>query len=294
MAISLAARMILKKGSLVLVGEPSYLNANLIFQEAGASLERIPVDENGMDVEKIGKICRRKKPDLLYIIPHHHHPTTVTLSADRRMKLLELINTYQFPVIEDDYDYDFHYGRSPILPLASADHGSRVIYIGSFSKILSSSIRIGFMVAPENFIQGAATLRRLVDIRGDILLEEALAELFRSGAMQRHIRKAAKLYNQRRDRFCTWLADELGDKISFNKPPGGMAAWVAFDKQLPLTDISTRASSMGLFMSDGSFYNTGPVQYNALRMGFASLNEVEMAEIIGLLGKLTRKPGNRP
>ena len=293
MAIFMAARMILKKGSLVLVGEPNYLNANLIFKEAGAILERIPVDEGGIDVDWIEKICKRKKPALLYIIPHHHHPTTVTLSADRRMKLLQLINTYNLPVIEDDYDYDFHYGRSPILPIASADHGGKVIYIGSLSKTIATSIRVGYMVAPENFIQGASVLRRLINIRGDILLEEALAELFHLGAMMRHIRKSAKLYGERRDRFCSLLTDALGDKISFLKPPGGMAAWVTFTRQFPLASLAPKASERGLYMSDGTFYNTGLTQYNALRMGFASLNEKEMQETVSIIRELTKKPLNR-
>ncbi|MEO6167280.1 MAG: PLP-dependent aminotransferase family protein, partial [Chitinophagales bacterium] len=107
MAIHIAANMILKRDSTVVVGEPNYFMANEIFKQCGAKLIQVPVDENGIDVNQLEKICRRKKPDLLYIIPHHHHPTTVTLSADRRIKLLQLINSYNLPVIEDDYDYDF-------------------------------------------------------------------------------------------------------------------------------------------------------------------------------------------
>jgi GntR family transcriptional regulator/MocR family aminotransferase len=134
MAISLASNSILKPGSIALVAEPNYRIANMIFEHSGAKLLRVSVDEHGIDVDAIEKICRKKKPDLLYVIPHHHHPTTVTLSAERRMKLLHLIRKYRFAVIEDDYDYDFHYSSSPILPLASADHDGLVIYIGSLAK----------------------------------------------------------------------------------------------------------------------------------------------------------------
>jgi len=291
MAIYMAANMLIQNGSTVLVGEPNYPNANFIFQQLGASLIRVPVDEYGIDVDRIDRICRRKKPSLLYIVPHHHHPTTVTLSADRRMKLLQLINTHRLPVIEDDYDYDFHYGKGPILPLATADHGGRVIYVGSLSKCLASSIRVGYMVAPQDFIKEASSLRRMINIRGDILLEEALADLYHSGAMQRHIRKSVKLYRERRDRFCEMLADAMGDKIAFNVPPGGMAAWVRFREEYPLPGIAQEAARLGLFMSDGHFYNSGSVRYNALRMGFASLNEQEMTEIVAILKKLTERTG---
>ena len=288
MAIYIAATMIIKPGTTVIVGEPNYGMANMLFEHCGAKLVRVPVDENGIDVNSIEKICKKKKPGLLYIIPHHHHPTTVTLSSQRRMQLLELIRKYNFPVIEDDYDYDFHYNSSPILPLASADHNGNVIYIGSITKSFTSSLKVGYMVAPKNFISETLHLRRLIDIRGDNLMEEALAVLFNSGDMQKHLKKSLKLYRQRRDMFCELLDDELGKQLNFEKPAGGMALWVQFNKKNPLPAIAKQASAMGLFMSDGSFYNSPATNYNALRMGFASLNEKEMEEAVRILKKVVK------
>ncbi len=143
MAIFIAARIILKPGSTVVVGEPNYAIANNVFRQFGAKLIKVPVDANGIDVKAIGKICKQEKPDLLSLIPHHQHPPTVTLSAERRMLLLQLIRKYKFPVIEDDYDYDSHYGRSFLLDLAMGDHGGRVTHIGSLTKTLASYIRSG-------------------------------------------------------------------------------------------------------------------------------------------------------
>jgi GntR family transcriptional regulator / MocR family aminotransferase len=283
MAIFIAARLILKPGSTVLVGEPNYFMADMMFQQFGAKLQRIPVDGYGMDVSVIESICKRSKPDLLYIIPHHHHPTTVTLSAERRMQLLELVRYYKIPVIEDDYDYDFHYSSSPILPLASADHGGNVIYIGSLTKTLASSLRLGYMIAPENFIKEAASFRKMIDIRSDNVLEEALAMLFKNGDIQRHLKKSVKLYHARRDALCSLLQKELSDVVSFHKPSGGMALWVKFNKEYPLPSVAARASSKGLLMSDGSNYSYGTINYNSLRMGFASLNETEMKEVVAII-----------
>lgn len=286
MAIYIAASMLIKQGSSVIVGEPNYGTANSIFEYFGAKLIKVPVDENGIDVDAIEKLCRKKKPAMLYIIPHHHHPTTVTLSAARRMKLLSLIREYKLPVIEDDYDYDFHYARSPILPLASADHGGYVIYIGSITKCFASAIRMGYLVAPEDFVNNAAQLKRMIDIRGDVLLEESLAILFNNGDMQKHLKKSLKIYQQRRDLFCDLLENEFKDKLSFTKPSGGMSVWVQFDKRYELKQIAEKASTQGLFMGDGSFYNTGKINYNALRMGFASLNEKEIQGAMGVLKKV--------
>jgi GntR family transcriptional regulator/MocR family aminotransferase len=288
MAIYIAAAIIIKPGTTVIVGEPNYGMANMLFEHLGAKLIRVPVDDNGIDVDALEKICKKKKPGLLYIVPHHHHPTTVTLSSQRRMQLLALIRQYNFPVIEDDYDYDFHYNSSPILPLASAEHNGNVIYIGSITKSFTSSFKVGYMVAPQNFIAETLKLRRLIDIRGDNLMEEALAVLFDTGDMQKHLKKSLKLYHQRRDLFCDLLNNSIGKHISFEKPSGGMALWVRFNKKKLLPSISQQASALGLFINDGSFYNSGTVNYNGLRMGFASLNEKEMEEAVKVLGKVVR------
>ncbi|MFT3823852.1 MAG: PLP-dependent aminotransferase family protein [Chitinophagaceae bacterium] len=283
MAIFIAARMILKPGSTVITGESNYFLATTIFQQFGAKVIRVSVDENGLDVDEIAKVCKKKRPDLLYVIPHHHHPTTVTMSAERRMKLLELIREYKLPVIEDDYDFDFHYNSSPVLPLASSDHGGRVIYIGSLTKSLSTSIRIGYLVATEDFVREAILFRRMMDMRGDNLMEEALAVLFKNGDMVRHLKKSVKLYHERRDLFCGLLEKELGGLVSFRKPSGGMAVWARFDARHPLPAISAKAAAKGLFISDGNSYNYGTDSQNALRLGFASLNEKEMKEVVGIL-----------
>jgi GntR family transcriptional regulator/MocR family aminotransferase len=286
MAIFIAARMLLKPGARVIVGDPSYSMANNIFEQFGAKLIKVPVDNEGINVDEIERLCIKQKPDMLYIIPHHHHPTTVTLSAGRRMKLLSLIREYRLPVIEDDYDYDFHYTRSPILPLASADHGGYVIYISSITKCFASSIRMGYLVSSEEFVNQAAQLREMIDIRGDVLLEESLAILFNNGDMQKHLKKSVKIYQQRRDLFCDLLQKEFAGKLSFAKPSGGMSVWVKFDKKYNLKEISQQAGVQGLYIADGTSYNTGKAKHNALRMGFASLNEKEMQGVIGILKKL--------
>jgi GntR family transcriptional regulator/MocR family aminotransferase len=283
MAIYLAAKLLLKPGSVVLVGNPNYYLADLLFRETGASIKRVPVDENGMDVNWIAKYCEKKKPDLLYIIPHHHHPTTVTMSAGRRLQLLELIRRYQFPVIEDDYDYDFHYNSSPILPLASADHSGFVIYIGSLTKALAPGFRIGYMIANPDFIFAAMQYRRILDIRGDQPLEDALAALFANGDMQRHLKKSVKHYRYRRDIFCDLLNTHLRQKVSFSRPTGGMAVWAKFSLSVDLVKMSKAAAARGLYISDGSNYSFDGPKLNGLRLGFVSFNEKEMKEAVNII-----------
>jgi GntR family transcriptional regulator/MocR family aminotransferase len=285
-AIFLAAQMIIKPGSEVIVGDLSYSLANKVFIHAGATLIKVKIDENGMDIDEVERICENKRPDLLYIIPHHHHPTTVTLSAERRMKLLHLIRKYQFPIIEDDYDYDFRYDNRPILPLASSDHKGYVIYIGSITKTLAPSIKMGYIVANKEFTWQSSHLKFIMEIRCDILMEEALATLYRDGEMQRHITRSVKLYKTRRDLFCDLLQTELSGMLDFKKPLGGMAVWVTFKQPYLLEKLSARLSRQGIYMNDGSRYNMDGLAPNSLRIGFASLNEVEMRYFIKVLKQL--------
>ncbi|MFZ6014388.1 MAG: PLP-dependent aminotransferase family protein, partial [Bacteroidota bacterium] len=282
MAIYLASRLLIKPGSHVVVGEPSYFAATLTFQEAGAAINRVPVDEQGMNIDAVELLCKKKKIGLVYVIPHHHHPTTVTLTPERRIRLLELAAQYKFAIIEDDYDYDFHYNSSPVLPMASLDHQGTVVYIGTLSKTLMPAIRIGFLVAPKNFINAVAHLRRPVDWQGDSLMEIALAELYKNGTIGRHIKKVVKLYRERRDHFCALLADNLGDKVTFRVPDGGMSVWTKFNTR-ELKKISGQAALKGLVMSDGLLYNTHTTNYNSARLGFASLNLKEQKTVIEIL-----------
>ncbi len=285
MSIYLAATMLLRPGDQVLTASPNYFYADLCFRQLGARLVRAPADQEGIDVDQVEKICRRKKIRLLYVIPHHHHPTTVTLSAERRMRLLEIIRRHNIAVIEDDYDYDFHYSNAPMLPLASADHRGNVLYIGSFTKSLGLGIRTGFIVGAGSFISQTAALRRLMDLRGDHLSEETLAVLLQNGVIERHIKKANKIYHERRDLFCNLLETQLGDAINFHRPAGGMAVWVSFKKKYPLTSVASKAAAYGLTMGNGAVYNTDGNNLNALRMGFASLNRQEQQEAVSVLRK---------
>jgi GntR family transcriptional regulator/MocR family aminotransferase len=283
LGLYLAARLLIKQGDHVIVGEPSYFGATLTFQQAGAVIQRVRVDDKGIDVDLVETLCKNKKIRLVYVIPHHHHPTTVTLSPERRIRLLELAVKYKFAIIEDDYDYDFHYTSNPVMPMASLDHYGNVIYVGTLTKTLAPAIRIGFIVAPENFIEAASELRRWIDRQGDTLLEVALAELYKNGTMTRHIKKAVKLYRERRDFFCDLLKEKLGHKLSFKVPDGGMSVWTKF--HVDLKRVSDLAATKGLAMSDGKIYNGPTVSYNSARLGFASLNFKEQEKAIEILTK---------
>ncbi|OIV40062.1 PLP-dependent aminotransferase family protein [Flavobacterium johnsoniae] len=286
MGIYLATQLLLTPGDKIAVGSSNYRSADDIFKHTGASLLRIPVDENGMDIDNLTDILQKQKIKAVYIIPHHHFPTTVTMSMDRRLKLLKLAEEYGFAVIEDDYDYDFHYNNKPYVPLASIDHNRNVIYIGSITKTFAPALRIGFLISSSQFTNACASLRQLIDKQGDSLLEEAFSSLYDTGEMERHFRKSIKIYKQRRDLFCEILEANFRDAITFKIPEGGLAVWSLFDKKINLKELAVRAEKKGLKIPDGTFYNNEVFKPNGLRLGFASINEKEIEHSLSILQQI--------
>lgn len=287
MAIFLASVLTLKAGDKVVVGHLNYQTANFTLKHFGAELVYVPIDENGMDTEVLEAYCREQQLTAVYVTPHHHHPTTATLAADRRMHLLQLASQYGFVIIEDDYDYDFHYERSPLLPLASADQSGHVIYIGGLSKIISPALRIGFLVGPEDFIESAGYYRRIMDRQGDSIMERTIAQMLANGNIARHSKKALKVYRERRDAFAGHL-NQLSNYFSYDIPEGGMAFWVGVHKEKPLSQLSKQLNKEGLEIVNWRNYDPHLEYHNYIRMGFASLNEEEMARAFKIMRKVLR------
>ena len=283
MAIHLAVQCIVQPGEVVVVGEVSYTSCNLIIRQSGAKLMTVPVDEFGIDVEALEQLCQKMPVRMVYVTPHHQHPTTVIMPAERRLRLLQLAKTHGLCILEDDYDYDFHYNSNPILPLAAADSNRNVVYVGSLSKVFSPALRVGYVVAPAEVIEAMANLRRIIDRQGDNLLEAAVAVLFRDGEMRRHLKKAQKIYHRRRDLFCEMLTSELGNVVEFSKPTGGLAVWARFDPDFPLTELAQKCRENGLWISDGLHYGS---KLNATRLGFASVNEEEIERGMRILKRV--------
>lgn len=286
MGIYLASQLLLRTGDKIAVGLSNYRSADEIFKYSDAQLLRIPIDKYGMDIDVLEDVLKKEVIRAVYIIPHHHFPTTVTMSIERRLQLLKLAQLYQFAIIEDDYDFDFHYNNKPYIPLASIDHNCNVIYIGSITKTFAPALRIGFLLGESRFVEACSSLRQIIDKQGDSLLEEAFSNLYNNGEMERHFRKSIKIYQQRRDLFCKILSTDFKDVISFDLPEGGLAVWSLFDKDIDLKELSQRAQQKGLMIGDGSFYNNEIFRPNGLRLGFASLNETEITKSLECLRKL--------
>ena len=285
MGIFLSAKLLLQENDTIIVGETNYTSADTNFIQRKANLVRVSVDENGLVTDEIEQICKKKSIKSVYVTSHHHHPTTVTLSAERRIHLLNLAKKYNFAIIEDDYDYDFNYNHSPILPLASHDTNGNVIYIGSICKTVAPVFRIGYIIAPSAFVNEAANHRRFIDRQGDALLELTFEDFIKSGDLDRHIKKVMKVYKARRDLFCQLLIENFSDVFSFDKPKGGMAVWLTLHKVYSWKAVAEVAKKYQLEIGEWQRYDNAKSGHNSIRIGFAMYNEEEMYELINRLSK---------
>lgn len=281
MSLYVISQILLSKDDQVLVGDLSMFSANMVFQKMGAKVRTIPIDDSGIDVDYIRTCFKPGEIRMVYVTPHHHYPTTVTLSAQKRIALLQLAQEYGFVIVEDDYDYDFQYEQTAVMPLASGDVNGMVVYVGSFGKSLAPAFRTGFVVAPDNLIVEMRKYMGIMDKQGDVIMEQALGEMIEEGEIHRHLKKSLKVYRDRRDRFCEILETRFHDVVEFQKPSGGLALWTIWDREISLFQLAGWCRKADLFIPKNILYQNNTL--SAMRLGFGHLNETEMEEALDVL-----------
>lgn len=287
MGIFLAARVLSRPGSVVLVEELTYEPAVAAFRACGTPVVPVKLDAEGLDVEDVERQCRLHRVSAIFLTPHHQFPTTVSLRPERRLRLLDLARQFGFAVIEDDYDHEFRFGSQPLLPMVSyaPEH---VLYIGSLSKLLLPALRIGYIAAPERLIDSLAYEVSTLDGMGNTVTEDAAAELIDSGEVRRHARKATQIYAGRRNAFARNVEEQFGDMVEMRLPQGGLALWLGFRDHAALDRIERRAPELGLSFAPSHSYMVRPEAERGLRLGFASLTEADAGAAIAALREAAR------
>jgi GntR family transcriptional regulator/MocR family aminotransferase len=285
MALALIGRVLLGPGDVIAVEQLGYQPAWRALSAYGAKLRAVPVDAQGLDVAALARLCAHEPVRAVYVTPHHQYPTTVTMSAGRRMALLQLAREKKLAIIEDDYDHEFHYEGRPVLPLASADDNGHVLYIGTMSKIFAPGLRVGYLLAPHAVRQAALSARFDLDRQGDRITELALAELLEDGELQRHVFRTRRIYRARRDHCVERIRAQLGDFLSVEPPTGGIALWARVAPELDITRFAAEALARGVVFQQGDLFSFGGKPTQHVRIGYGGLTEKEMGEAVTRLRK---------
>lgn len=283
MSLYLVSQLLLKPNDVVLVGSLSNFAANMIFYQAKANIITIPVDENGLDVSFIRKNFTKNSIRCVYCTPQRHYPTTHSLSAQRRLQLLELAKEYGFAIIEDDFDFDFQFDATAMPPMASADTNGLIIYLGKVGQALFPAFETGFIVAPENLIAEVKNYYKMIDPQGDLIKEQILAEVIHEGEMHRQVKKKILLYKAKRNTMYEALDTNFGNLISYHKPNGGLSLFIQFKKSISLVKLSEQVSKYNVTLPKHLLYQTKNVC--GIRLGFGHLNNDEINHSVQMLKK---------
>ncbi|WP_149524260.1 MocR-like pyridoxine biosynthesis transcription factor PdxR [Sphingobacterium hotanense] len=287
MAMYLTAQYLFTKNDYVIVENPGYKPAWSAFENADAKLLPASVDKDGLLIDDvIAYLKSGKKIKAIYVTPHRQYPTTVTLSLKRRLELIRLSNEYGFTIIEDDYDNEFHFGYRPVLPLSSFTELKNYVYIGTMSKVVAPALRIGYLASNDDaLIEKVGSLRKIIDVQGDSIMEQAVLQLIKDGTIKRHIKKATNHYKAKRDFMATVLNKHIKNKATYTIPEGGLAFWIVPNKQMDWLQVSKKLKSKGIKIMTPDTYSFDET-INGIRLGYGSLSGKELEEGIIALGKL--------
>ena len=242
--LQLSAQVLLDANEPVWIEEPGYLGARQALMMAGAQLVPVPVDHDGLDVAE--GIRRGGGARAVYITPSHQYPLGVTMTATRRMLLLNWAARSGAWIIEDDYDSEYRLGGRPIPSLQGLDTGERVIYVGTFSKVMFPALRLGYMVVPEDLVAAFSAARDATDQFSSTLYQAVMTDFIREGHFARHIRKMRMLYLERRTALVEGIQSQMGDKLEVIGAEAGMHLLALLPLGVSDAALAKKAAEMGI------------------------------------------------
>ncbi len=279
-ALDLVSRILLERGDRVVIEEPHYVGARDVFLACGARLHPVPVDREGLRVDRLPERAR-----LAFVTPSHQFPTGAILPLSRRLKLLEWAKRTDAMVIEDDYDGEFHYEGQPVESLQGLDTEERVLYIGTFSRTIFPALRIGYLVAPKSLVSTFTAAKWLCDRHTPTLEQETLAEFLVSGAYERHLRRMRRMNTVRRKALLDSIEKYLGDSVEVTGDGAGAHVILWLDRRDSAESLITRIVAQGVGVHGIAQNYLKPTSRIGLMLGYSRLTESEIREGIRRLAK---------
>lgn len=277
-ALEIAVRVLIDRGSSVWMEEPGYRFARNALTLNDCRIVPVPVDNEGLNVALGIERCRKARAAL--ITPSHQYPLGVTMSASRRLQLLEWAQKAGAWIIEDDYDSEFRYESNPIASLQGLDRDGRVVYIGTFSKILFPSLRLGYVVVPPDLVDRFLAVRLVHDIGPPTFFQAVLADFIREGHFSRHVRRMRLLYRDRRSALVEGLHQDLGIPVDVTGEQAGLHLSITLPRRFRDKEISQCAARQKLWLAPlSTSYLEGPAPQGFI-LGFSNISADVMPQAV--------------
>jgi GntR family transcriptional regulator/MocR family aminotransferase len=274
-AVDVVARVLLAPGDRVAVESPGYGPPRRLMASLGAEVVGVPVDDQGLVVEAIPPRTR-----LVYVTPSHQFPLGMAMSLSRRLALLAWAERHDAAIVEDDYDSEFRYGGRPIEPLQTLDPSGRVIYVGSFSKTLLATLRLGFLVAPASLAAALRAAKYLADWHTPLPTQAAQADIIDQGLFARHLRRMRAVYQQRHQRIMELLDDRFADHLKPVPSAAGLHVAATAPTSTPeeVQAVLDRASAAGVRVQPLSMFDVGPPSQPGIVLGYGAVPTTDIEE----------------
>jgi GntR family transcriptional regulator/MocR family aminotransferase len=290
-ALALAALLLARAGDTVLVERPTYSGALELFRALGLQVVGIPTDADGMRTEELEPLLLRHHPRLIYTIPTFHNPTGTCLPAGRRRELLALADRHNVAVLEDDFVGDLRYDGRAQAPLKAWDRGGRVLYAGTFSKMLAPGLRLGFLLADGPVHAALVERKRLLDVSTSNVLQRAVEAYVTVGRYRSHLRRTVRLYRRRRDALVQALGRHL-PALELVPPRGGLFVWARLPAGPSCRRLLPAAHEAGVDFAPGYRFFPDPKDGEGfLRLNFAAHEPAVLEEGVRRLARAVRRVG---
>ncbi len=284
--LHLAAQALLDPGARVWVEDPGYPGARQALAMAGARLLPVPVDREGLDVAHGVRHGRGAR--LAYITPSHQFPLGMTMSATRRMALLGWAEREGAWIVEDDYDSEYRFSGRPLAALQGSDAGGRVIYLGSFSKVMFPALRLGYAILPPDLVPAFAAVRDAADTFSSTLHQAAMTDFIREGHFARHLRRMRQLYMERQRVLLESIAEHLPGRLEPVPADTGMHLTALLPKGVDDVELTRRAAAAGVSVRPLSLCHLKPPARGGLILGYGGATPGEIREGVRILAGLLR------
>ncbi|MGZ3598406.1 MAG: MocR-like pyridoxine biosynthesis transcription factor PdxR [Ktedonobacterales bacterium] len=290
--IDLAIRSLTMPGDVVVVEEPTYPGVLEVAAQRRQPIVGVPFDEDGLSIDALAAICQSYHPRMVYTVSTFHNPTGLTLASGRRRDLLRLADEHDFLLVEDDtYGFLGLHGDAST-PLKAHDEEHRVIYITSFSKMVSPSLRLGAIVASPRYLPRLAAAKQGSDLVCSSLLQRTLATYLRQGALPSHLERVRAIYRQREEALDTSLR-RFAPACTWTRPAGGLNLWVTLPDGVEEADVYREALAQGVTVARGQMFYPEPQRVGHLRLSFGNLTPGQIVDAVAILGHVIQRQQGR-